>query len=299
MMRRLWLNLALLLIVIVLAVVAFLEPGSQQPESRRSLLSLSPAQVTQIQLQRNGAQTLQIERVDNGWMIVKPIRIAASDYRIDALLQLLNATSYASFPLSARPLSSFGLDKPSSQVSFNEQTVMFGDNEPLNNRRYILAGDQVQVIDDRYFYQSQLLLTALVDAALVPGGRSLKQIKLPGIVLQQHQGVWRATQFPSAETAEITPDSSDVSALVDEWRSIRALQISEYQSDVPEANIELVFADGETMPLEILARDPELILGRRSLNLRFHFSADQADRLLSLPSRETVADVPVTHDVAP
>ena len=289
MTRRVWLNLILLLFVIALALVAYIEPGKKRLEERSQLLSLPIEQVTRVQLQRHGAETIEIERTDNGWMIVAPIRIAASNYRVNTLLQLMSATSYSHFSAAVRPLSAFGLDKPLGTVVFNDQAILFGNNEPLNNRRYVLIGDQVHLTDDRNFYQSQLQLTALVDTALVPPGRSLKQIRLPGLLLQQHQGEWRSQWLSVAAEgpAQPAPTSADINSLVDEWRRASAMQVSHYQSDVAEGSIELEFADGETMALEILAREPELILGRRALNLRFHFSADQAERLLNLPQGET------------
>jgi len=288
---KIWLNLVLLLLVSLLALVAYLEPGSQQPDHAQSLMSLPVSQVERIQLQQGDAQAITVERQVNGWMIVDPIRVAASDYRIDSLLQLLSATSYSSFAASVRPLSAFGLEQPLARVLFNDRAVLFGDIEPLNNRRYVLIDDQVHLIDDRYFYQSQLLLSALVDTALLPAGSRLVQISLPGLSLGQHQGDW---QLQSPDDGVEVAAMDDVNELVNEWQNARALQVSRYQADVAEADIELVDADGGSMMLELLAREPELILGRKELGLRYHFTADQADRLLSLPRRHTVSEADIS-----
>lgn len=288
MTRRAWLNLVLLLMVILLASLAYFEPGGEKAETPDTLLVLPQSQVTRIQIQARDAGDIQLERSPGGgWMIVAPIRVDASDYRVNNMLQLLSATSYTHFPVSERPLSEFGLDHPAGKVMFNEKVVEFGDIEPLNNHRYVRVGEQIHLIDDRYFYQSQLMLTALVDTALVPAGRALKKIHVPGLMVQQQQGQWRGQwQASASRTATVEPSRVAVAALVDAWRQARAMQIDHYQADQAEAVIELEYSDGSREQLDILAHEPELILGRQALDLRYHLSADQGERLLTLSDSE-------------
>jgi hypothetical protein len=191
-------------------------------------------------------------------------------------------------------LSDFGLDKPAARVSFNDQMILFGSNEALDGRRYVLADDQIHLIDDRYYYQSQLLLTALVDTAVVPPQRELTRLKLPGLQVQQQQGNWQLQQPESVLRAQPAPSVDHVNELLDEWQRARATRISLFQTDVATDNIELGFADGGVISLEILGREPELILGRRDLGLRYHFTSDYSERLLSLPQ-----SVPTTGMAGP
>ena len=287
MTRRAWLNLALLSLVIILGVLAYFEPGGKTVEEPSPLLALTQSQVTRIQIQARNNPPVQLERSSDGWMITDPIQVAASDYRVNNMLQLLGATSYSFFPVAGGPLSGFGLEHPAGRIVFNDQVIEFGDNEPINNHRYVRVGEQIHLIDDRYYYQSQMMLTALVDTALVPAGRSLKQILLPDLTLQQQQGQWQARWRPSASkptAVELRQDAIDT--LVDEWRRARAMRIDRYQADMAEDEIELEYGDGQRETLEILEREPELILGRRGLDLRYHLSADQGDRLLTLSDRE-------------
>lgn len=288
MTRRAWLNLALLSLVIILGVLAYFEPGAKKDEKPSPLLALTQSQVTRIQIQERNNPPVKLERTSDGWMITDPIQVAASDYRVNNMLQLLGATSYGFFPVAGRPLSEFGLEHPAGKIVFNDQVIEFGDNEPINNHRYVRVGEQIHLIDDRYYYQSQMLLTALVDTALVPAGRSLKQIMLPDLTLQQQQqGQWQARWRPSAsKSAALEPSKDAIDTLVDEWHRARAMRIDHYQADKTEDEIELEYGDGHRETLEILEREPELILGRKGLDLRYHLSADQGDRLLTLSDRE-------------
>jgi len=286
MTRRAWLNLALLSLVIILGVLAYFEPGGKKVEEQPRLLALTQSQVTRIQIHTRNNPPVQLERTPDGWMITAPIQVAASDYRVNNMLQLLGATSYSSFPVAGRPLSGFWLEHPVGRIVFNDQTIEFGENEPLNNHRYIRVGEQIHLIDDRYYYQSQMMLTALVDTALVSAGRSLKRILLPDLTLQQQQGRWQSS---ASKPDAMEPHQDAIDTLVDEWLRARAMRIDHYQADKAEDEIELEYSDGQRETLEILEREPELILGRKRLDLRYHLSADQGDRLLTLSDRDAEA----------
>jgi len=295
MTRRFWLNLILLLLVLLLAAAAYFESNRQVAGTGMlPLLDLPANQVRRIEVQHRDAPALRLERTDNGWQLLAPVRVAASEYRVDGLLKLLSASSYAHFPAAQRPLSNFGLDHPLTRILFNDSAIAFGGNESLNRRRYVLVGDQVHLIDERHFYQSQLLVTALVDLALLPKDGVLSRISLPGLLLQQKgdDGGWQL----SGGSVQSPVSMDDINGLVDEWQNVHAVQVSRYQSDVAEGYVELLFDNGESMTLEMLARVPELILGRKTLGLRYHFDADQGDRLLGLPSSFSELSVTGSRD---
>lgn len=282
--KRVWLNVIMLLLVVLLALVAYLEPGVDKPATLPPLLSLTAEQVEHIRLQSRADRHIELERTGQGWMIIAPVRVAANSYRVETILELAQAHSYARYP-ATQSQASFGLDPPRSSVRLNTVTIAFGDNEPLHHRRYVQIGDQVHLIDDRFYYVSQLALPALVDTALLPGDAEPVRLRLPGLVLDRASGDW-----------QLEPAGKDVSmdalnALVQAWRHARAVRISAYEGDTPRSTIALAFADGSHLELEVLARSPELILGRRDLGLRYHFTAEQAEKLLQLPA--PAADGPV------
>jgi len=276
--KKVWLNLILLLLIILLALIAYLEPGNESDDTLPQLLSLPPGQVNTIRLEPSADHHIDLARESGGWVIVEPIRVAANSYRVETILALVQAASYADYPAADQPLASFGLGPPRSRVRLNDVTIAFGDSEPLHKRCYVQVGDQVHLIDDRYFYATQLLLTALVDTALVPANAMPARIRLPDGVLHEIHGDWRL------EPAEADVSMDELNGLVDEWRHARAMQVSTYQGDTAESMIDIAFTDGSHIELELLARSPELILGRRDLGLRYHFTAEQAERLLRLPA---------------
>jgi len=275
--KRIWLNVMLLALVVVLALIAWLEPGTKKPVTLPSLLSLSADQVERIRLVAAADRHIDITRGDHGWMISYPIHVAANDFRVDTILQLTQAHSYAHYPAAAQALAPFGLDPPHSEIRLNDVTVAFGDDEPIHQRRYVRVGEQVHLIDERYFYSSQLLLPALVDTALLPAGAMPVRIHLPDRQLTRVNGDWHI------DPADDSVSMDAINALVDAWRQARAVQISEYHGDKARGSIDVSLADGTELSFELLSRSPELLLGRRDLGLRYHFTAEQGGRLLKLP----------------
>ena len=274
--KRIWLNIGLLALVIVLALIAWLEPGGKKPVTRPQLLSLAAEQVERIRLAAAGDRHIDLMRADNGWTITYPIRIAANDFRVDTLLELTQAESFAHYPAAAQALAPFGLDPPRAEIQLNDITVAFGDEEPIDHRRYVRVGEQVHLIADRYFYSSQLLLPALVDTALLPAAAVPVRIHLPDRELARVDGDWHIAPADNGVSMDA------INGLVDAWRHARAVRVSEYHGDTTQGAIDVSLADGTRLSFELLARSPELVLGRRDLGLRYHFTAEQGGHLLEL-----------------
>ena len=126
---------------------------------------------------------------------------------------------------------------------------------------------------------------ALIPPPLQPPGSHIVAIELPDLSVKvDDKGKW-----------SVTPEHPDMEAdavqnLVDEWREAQALRVSRYQGDKAQGTVKITL-DKQTTPLtfEILERDPELILGRADIGMRYHISDEQADRLMQLAKKEPAA----------
>lgn len=274
MSKRTWLNLALLALVMVLALLAYRQPGIEKAVKSPSLLALSAAQVQRIRLGSSTARHIDLSRTDEGWMLTYPIHVAANAYRVDRILQLAQADSYAEYPAASQDLTSFGLAPPHAVIRFNDVDIGFGDSEPIHHRRYVLVEGKIHLIADRYYYFSQLLLPALVDTALLPAAAVPVRIQLPDRELIRDNGDWHI--MPAEK--QVSMDA--INGLVNAWRHARAVQVSAYHGDRASDSIKIAFADGSQIDFAVLARSPELVLGRSDLGIRYHLTAEQARQLL-------------------
>jgi len=280
--RKAGTNLVLAIVVMVLSLFVYLEPGREEPVDAPLLTPLLASDIQVIELQAGSAAPIRLRQTGGQWSVVTPIQVAANQQRVDVLLAILKARVYAQFARDERALAVFGLDQPGGSIRLNDLNITFGDTEPLHHRRYAMVADHIYLIDDRYYYQSQLLLTALVDNSLLSDKTaSITRISLPG--LDVSRGETKVGDGASYSVDQIV-------RFMDRWQHAQALQVSQYDSDPAGGQIEVWLDNGETIAFDILAdglaanpgSEMGMILGRKDVGLRYHFGADQAAQLVTI-----------------
>lgn len=276
---RTWLNLALLVLAIALAVVAIYLPGLHTPAPSPSLTSLIPAQVTHIDIERSGQQNIRLVKGPQGWHMISPLRMAADEFRIQTLLRLTTARSQTHFTMQGEELAKFKLAAPRVRVHFNNTTLAFGGTEPLSERRYILVDQTIHLINDTSYYLLISAPTNWLSTALLPPASQVLELELPGVkAVRKKDGRWSL----SPATPPISMDT--VNALTAEWTHAQALQVKTYERAPAEGSVTIrLQAEQTPIRFDIVTREPELILARPELGIQYHLAAEFVDRLLKLP----------------
>ena len=277
--RRSVLNLALLGLVAGLAALVYWEPGVERPAAAPKLTALSPADVTTIVIRPQRGEEIRFERDQGAWMMRAPIATYANEFRIDALLGIAQADSHAQFDAGALDPAKFHLEPPATTLRLNDVELAFGDTEPLDHRRYVRVGKLVHLIDDDYYYRLQAGTPAFVSSQLLPPQAQPMRISLPDFSVERADGRWRLT------SASPQPAMDALNAFVDEWRRAQAVEVDRYQGETAQGKVTIAF-EGGAAPLEFLLLEtaPEPVLARADLGLRYHLTAEQADRLLQPPA---------------
>ena len=278
---RTLLNLALLLLVAALATFVALHPAKKKAPPPR-LTSFAPDQIKDIRIERQGHITITLKKQTGGhWRILAPIDTPANDFRIDNLLRLARARSYARYPVAGLALAKFGLQAPALKVFFNAQEIDFGGTEPLNHRRYVKVGDAVHLISSRYYHMLNAALPSYVSLNLLPPGSRITALHLPQLTLL-HQGTARWTLTP--HMPGVSADA--IHSLVQAWQNAGALWVQRYKktSKTPLDHVTLDL-QGEKQPLrfEIVTRKSELVMARPDIGMEYHLPRNAAQHLLKLP----------------
>jgi len=288
MSKKIWLNLGLLLLVVGLAWVVYQEPGLDAPDSRTHLTQLAPEQITQITIKRVGKEELVFVK-ENGWQMRMPVNARANQFRIDSILKLVQAEWRGQFDVSELDLAKYQLDEPQVRITFNNIDIDFGGNEPLNRDRYVRMGGYVYLVNDTLYYRLLAPPETFIALALLPPDSSLVEVSLPGLKIENEQGRW----IVKSGKEGLTPEQ--INKLVDEWQHAQAIRITRNKKGVAKGEIILRLAaiPGE-LRYEIIQLEPELIISREDIGIRYHFTNEQMKKMID-PGAGSEAAIPVSN----
>ena len=261
-MRARWLlNLLLLLVVAGLAALAYFRPGLDGPLPPPTLSQALPEQAQRVQIERLGRETISMVRdaAAGGWQITTPINLAANSFRIEPLLQVRRMVSRSSFAAVEVDLNQYGLSSPQVWLSIDDERYAFGGVEPLNGYRYVMIDHTVHLLSDRTLKYLLMSPYDFVALELLPAKRELLTIRFDNRVI------------------------NDELALA-AWGEAHARRVSRYAESGSGSEVEslsLVLADGSTLQLDILMREPEFVLGVHERGVRYHFTEEEGERLLA------------------
>ena len=280
---RVILNLVLLLVVAGLILVVYLQPGVEKEAKPPTLLSIGPDDVNRIEIKPASKDAITFAKKGSEWRIVSPLDARANTFRINALLRLTHTPVRKQYDVAPADLAKFKLDKPLGVIQLNDIKIAFGDSESINHYRYVMVDGKVYLTTDSYFQNLQTSLASYVDTRLLAPDSKIAAIELPDMTIKTgDKGEW----LVHPEQTDMTVDAPQT--LVDEWKEAQALRVSGYQGDTSQGTIKITL-EKHTKPLEfqVLERDPELILGRDDIKMRYHISDEQADKLMHLEVKES------------
>src|SRR3569833_4690779 len=188
---RLWLNIGLLGLVLVLGVAVWYESSQTPHASSPPLTQLKPEAVNKIEIFRRDHDHLILTGHGDQWWMREPVRIAADRFQVENVLRVLGADSLAQFPAEGKNLAAYGLAEPEVRLRFNDTELAFGGMTPVDQRRYVPAGITVHLITDMYALDLMADVPAIASRALVYESRQMVALSLPGVnIVKGFVGCW-------------------------------------------------------------------------------------------------------------
>ncbi len=139
-------NLLLGLLVATLLTLHLLPPAPTHP----ALTRLDEDRVTSVRVEQGNRLQLALQKGEQGWRLSHPRAVEARTERVRQLLAIARAPVQQAFPAEG-DLARYGLDKPGAVLQLDQQRLAFGDRDPGQASRYVLADGEIRVIDDLYF----------------------------------------------------------------------------------------------------------------------------------------------------
>lgn len=284
-MKNRWLlNLALLLVIGLLATLAILKPGTKTEEGT-PLTALAADGIQRIRLLRPKQPEIVIEKSGDTWRLKAPRAARANDFRVNELLRLAGQRVKTRFPALPAELDQFGLTTPFATIFLNDIEIRLGATHPLKNEIYVQTGDAVALVSASLQRTASASVEEWLSPSLLEDKAKIVSLRFPDFTLKQNElGGW-------VRTPELKELSSDrTTRFVDEWRYARALSVTPAAGPGGQKHMTVTIQEGEkqrAIDFAVIARRPELILRRLDEGLDYRFPAELGPRLLELRPDET------------
>ena len=222
---RLLLNLLLIVVAGGLALFIYLGPGKSPEQGVDTVSSIDPDSVSAIQLARTQGETLNFSRRDEQWFIAGNPEQPADDFQVGTLLAVASATSDRHYPAMTLDLKTMGLQPPLATLILDTARFDIGNTNPLDKLRYVLHGDTVYLVTDRFQHLVNARHSNFIDRRLLPPGTVVTGLTMPGLTLRLG-----ADNHWSLQPADPAVSASAIRALVNAWENARALYVREHSS---------------------------------------------------------------------
>ncbi len=277
-MRRRWLlNLGLLAIVALLAWFAWRQPGKEVAKPA-PITNLTETQVNHIEIRPREQPAVVLEKEKGVWFMRSPFHVRADSTRVGFVLDFVHAKTTTRFPVVSKDLPTYELDKPRVTLLLNGQRFDFGGTNALSMDRYVRHDNQVFLVFDTSYPYLAANPASFADPLLIGSGKPIRDISVPGLEVSQADGKLAATGGAPGVSADV------LARFVEGWRAARADSVHALDTEKTQSGDDITIKfDGQApLQLQVLQRQPELILAVPARNLAYHFPAEEARSLLSL-----------------
>jgi len=274
-------NLLLLVIIGMLILIAYFEPGIDKQAEAPAITPLKKDQLRRIHLNRPVRDDLVLVKTSTqSWVIEGAPELPADNYPVNALQRLAEQKAVRSYPASELDLAQLQLAPPYATAILNDTAVEFGNLEPLEGLRYVRVADQVHLIPDIYLQLIEVSYTQFVRRRLFNENTRIARIALHDFSIARTEQGW--TVEPQLDVS-----ADKLQQFVDRWQEATALHIQAADSTAEGETVEVGFTDAQHgVNFVITAREPELLLVRRDLDIQYRMG-DLGGNLLSVTSPES------------
>ena len=275
MRRSIWLNLLLAITVVALGTWAYFKPA-RDTAVEQPLSPLKPAEARSLLIERTGAPPIQLEKRQESWFLTAPFPARGDESRVERVLEILGAKT--PHKLSATDLARFELDPPQARVTIDRQVFSFGMVSPVTREQFVLTNDAVFAVHPRHGAALPAQPAEMASPRLLAPTETPVRIALNAFTVEQRDGKWVQTPSPAQDTGQ-----DDVLRWVEQWRLATAARVEPDVKGKPLETIRVELKQGGALTLDVLTREPQLVLSRPDEKLVYYFRADVAKRLLSPP----------------
>lgn len=265
-MQRTHLNLVLAAVVAGLGAAVYF--SQEKAEKGPPLTALTADSLNKVTVEHPHKPAIVLEKSAGQWRLTAPVQVAADDVEVGALVNLATLETKSTLDSAGLNLADLGLNPPQYSITLNDQKIELGGVEPLQYRRYMRAGGKIVLADDPPSAALDADYSDLVDKQLIPAGSEVLSIAVPGLSLSKMTDGkgWTLTPANAAAT------SDQKQKLVDAWTSARAMWNAMEPAEGSTGDAVTVTLKDRVLKFIVAAREPQIILARPDLKVRYTLS---------------------------
>ena len=279
MKNKLWINLGLLVLTIVLTVFVLSGGEEKEPEVQR-ISSIDKNSIDQIQVYRKDLDNFQFAKKDKDWFLTTPQKFRVNEARINAMLRMLEVESHAQLNPNDVDLSQLGLADPIVTMKLNDYEFQFGNTDAIDQRRYVLFQDKIHLTNDSLYQQLMTNAAFFADPNLIPDSFKISAIEYPENILEFINAQWQLKTL-----IDIKPDQ--LKRIPFNWENAMAISAEPFAEPEDPTVIRITSEDNEVIQYVLVEKEPHLVLGRKDLGIQFHMGSDETNKLLLIEGMET------------
>lgn len=287
-MRQRWLlNLALLSLMLILGGLVFYTIEQDKTTESPKLTDIEVDKVENIRIVRANKEPIVLMKDALGfWQMTAPFKLPATHFKVDSLLRQLSETDYQLLEADNLNLADFQLEPPLASIKFDQLTMDFGNNSPLDyGQRYVRVNQKLYLLKDTVFYSLNNEALTFANRSLLGNNPKLTELKMPDYHLVFKDDKWTVTTTFSADEIDTSQDA--LNTLIDNWQNASAYDVEPYQPNSPtEGDIDITLLGQEqSLHLTIVSKTPDLVLARPEKGVQYKLSMTEVDKLLHLPTK--------------
>ena len=144
-------NLVLFIFIIGLGYFLWTQ---QEDKSDRSTLALTlydksiGDEATEIAIHVKDRADILLKNIDDVWKVMQPEEFIADKEQVQHLFTILSENAETSYDLEGKDLVQYGLDEDRLSISFNNVTLVFGEYNPVSQKRFIRKADKMYLVSE-------------------------------------------------------------------------------------------------------------------------------------------------------
>ena len=217
----------LILITVLAGLYWFINDEPTSNTATTPLTNISNEAIHHITISQTNRADIVLKKLKQQWQLITPITARANQNRIKILLSILTIQPYRQQTIIAgQNLSQFGINKDSTNLVLNDHHFIFGDIEPIEQRRYVQHNNDLYLLEDTISPLLNTSASSFIDNRLIQAQQHITKLTIPHYQQQSLLKQTTSLQLNNGQWQSDSKQSADkLVEIIDNWQQAAALQV--------------------------------------------------------------------------